>query len=173
MVYGAAFWASKDDEAISKLGYDDSKGLTAEVRERMFKGIQEKEKERIGFTTVAIPAAAISAKMLRAHPYSLNKMSWACCVSMVERILAEGVNVTMVYVDTVGDPQIYESWLKRQFKGQVDFTVRKKADGEVALGTSPPASPEPYRCLDVVRGRRGGVRPFVNQTPLAYGRPGL
>ena len=34
----------------------------------------------------------------------------------------------MVYVDTVGDPQIYESWLKRQFKGQVDFTVRKKAD---------------------------------------------
>ena len=128
MVYGAAFWARDDDESISRLGYDDSKGLTAEVRERMFKGIQEKEKDRIGFTTVAIPAAAISAKMLRAHPYSLNKMSWACCVNMVERILAEGVNIAMVYVDTVGDPQIYESWLKRQFKGQVDFTVRKKAD---------------------------------------------
>ena len=128
MVYGAAFWACDDDEAISKLGYDDSKGLTAEVRERMFKGIKEKEKDRIGFITVAIPAATISAKMLRAHPYSLNKMSWGCCVSMVERIIAEGVNVSMVYVDTVGDPQIYESWLKRQFKGQVDFTVRKKAD---------------------------------------------
>ena len=128
MVYGAAFWAKDDDEAISKLGYDDSKGLTAEVREKMFKGIKEKEKGRIGFTTVAIPAATISAKMLRAFPYSLNKMSWACCVSMVERIIAEGVNVSMVYVDTVGDPQIYESWLKRQFNGQVDFTVRKKAD---------------------------------------------
>ena len=73
MVYGAAFWACDDDEAISKLGYDDSKGLTAEVRERMFKGIKEKEKDRIGFITVAIPAATISAKMLRAHPYSLNK----------------------------------------------------------------------------------------------------
>ncbi len=128
MVYGAAFWRVEDDEDISARGYDDSKGLTAEVREKLFTAIKEEEKHRIGFTTVSIPAHAISAQMLRAHPYSLNKMSWACCVSMVERIIAEGVNVSRVYVDTVGDPQIYESWLTRQFQGQVDFCVRKKAD---------------------------------------------
>ena len=34
MVYGAAFWRVEDDEDISARGYDDSKGLTAEVREK-------------------------------------------------------------------------------------------------------------------------------------------
>ena len=128
MLYGAAFWAEADDVEMSAKGYDDSKGLTPEVREALFNAIQNDEKNNMGFMTVAIPATAISAKMMRQHKYSLNKMSWDCCVNMVRRIVAEGVNVVKVYVDTVGDPEIYESWLTRQFQGAVNFVVRKKAD---------------------------------------------
>jgi ribonuclease H2 subunit A len=128
MVYGAAFWLEAEDVEMSAKGYDDSKGLTAEVREKLYTAIKNDESENMGFVTVSIPATAISCKMFRQHPYSLNKMSWDCCVNMVRRIISEGVNVAKVYVDTVGDPEIYESWLTRQFQGTVNFCVRKKAD---------------------------------------------
>jgi ribonuclease H2 subunit A len=128
MVYGAAFWQESEDEEMSAKGYDDSKGLSVEVREALFKAIKKDEKDNMGFITVSIPATAISCKMMRQHPYSLNKISWDCCVNMVRRIIAEGVNVSCVYVDTVGDPEIYENWLIRQFQGGVKFIVRKKAD---------------------------------------------
>lgn len=113
---------------MSAKGYDDSKGLTPEVREKMYKGIKEDESENMGFVTVSIPAHTISCKMMRQNKYSLNKMSWDCCVDMVRRIKKEGVNIVKVYVDTVGDPEIYESWLTRQFQGTLNFCVRKKAD---------------------------------------------
>ena len=119
MLYGAAFWLEAEDELMSAKGYDDSKGLTPEVREKMYKGIKEDESENMGFVTVSIPAHTISCKMMRQNKYSLNKMSWDCCVDMVRRIKKEGVNIVKVYVDTVGDPEIYESWLTRQFQGKV------------------------------------------------------
>ena len=128
MLYGAAFWLESEDAEMSAKGYDDSKGLTAEVREKLFNAMKDDEKENMGYLTVSIPATAISCKMMRQHAYGLNKISWDCCVDMVRRILSEGVNVVRVYVDTVGDPDIYESWLTRQFQGAVNFVVRKKAD---------------------------------------------
>jgi ribonuclease H2 subunit A len=128
MLYGAAFWLESEDATMSAKGYDDSKGLTPEVREKLFNAIKNDEKDNMGYTTVSIPATAISCKMMRQHPYSLNKISWDCCVRMVRRIISEGVNVVRVYVDTVGDPEIYERWLTRQFQGGVAFVVRKKAD---------------------------------------------
>lgn len=36
MVYGAAFWPVTENDAMSALGFDDSKALTAENREGLF-----------------------------------------------------------------------------------------------------------------------------------------
>lgn len=55
-------------------------------------------------------------------------MSHNCAVNMIRRALDAGVNVTEVFVDTVGDPERYEAWLTKQFQNRIKFTVRKKAD---------------------------------------------
>jgi ribonuclease H2 subunit A len=36
MVYGTAYWPVVDNDAMCALGFDDSKALTAESRERLF-----------------------------------------------------------------------------------------------------------------------------------------
>lgn len=127
MTYGCAYWRVEDDEEITKLGYDDSKKLTAEARENMFEGIK-KNSHRIGWIVVDIPATAISAMMMKQSPISLNQISHECAIAMVERVVRQGVNVQHVYVDTVGDPVHYERKLTNRFRNKIQFTVRKKAD---------------------------------------------
>ena len=45
MTYGCAYWRIEDNEEIIKLGYDDSKKLTAEARESMFDGIKKNSQQ--------------------------------------------------------------------------------------------------------------------------------
>jgi ribonuclease H2 subunit A len=127
MTYGCAYWRIEDNEEIVKLGYDDSKKISAEVREELFLGIQSNA-HRIGWIVVDIPATALSALMLKQSPTSLNHISHECAIAMVERVLSQGVNVQEVYVDTVGDPVHYERKLNARFCDKIKFTVRKKAD---------------------------------------------
>ena len=47
---------------------------------------------------------------------------------MIRAVMNDGVNVTGVFVDTVGDPATYERFLTETFGGKIQFTVRKKAD---------------------------------------------
>ena len=56
MTYGCAYWRIEDDEEISALGYDDSKAISAETREKLFDGIANKNAYRIGWIVVDIPA---------------------------------------------------------------------------------------------------------------------
>lgn len=104
----------------------DSKALTAEKRERLFKRL--KETKRIGWTVASIPATEISHKMLRRQPYSLNAISHDCAIELVKRAQDAGVNVTEVFVDTVGDPQRYQDMLTARFRHTIKFVVAKKAD---------------------------------------------
>jgi len=66
--------------------------------------------------------------MLRRHPYSLNALSHDAAMELVQRALDMGVNVTHVYVDTVGDPGRYQAKLSAAFSHRIGFTVEKKAD---------------------------------------------
>jgi ribonuclease H len=139
MVYGAAYWPENEAAEIAAFGFDDSKALTAVKREALFK--QMKSCGRIGYVTHCCTAREISAEMLRRSPVSLNVISHDAATSMLELVLAQGVRVEKVFVDTVGEPGYYQSKLEKIFNQgngggggtskrgwAISFTVSKKAD---------------------------------------------
>ena len=126
MIYCAAYWAESDDEAISKLGYDDSKALSAAKREKYALGIEADA--RIGFACRLVSSKEISQKMTRRCPVSLNVIAFDATVDAVQAIRDAGVHVARAFVDTVGDPDRWRMRLSAVFNGQIDFVVEKKAD---------------------------------------------
>lgn len=74
-----------------------------------------------------ISAAEISDKMQR-QTSNLNEISRDAAIQMIRAVQAQGVNVTQVFVDTVGDPRWYQTFLTKQFHGTIQFRVEKKAD---------------------------------------------
>ena len=127
MTYGAAYWTLDNDEEICKLGYDDSKKISESERTRMFDGI--KKESRIGWMVNVISAAEISGKMLQRTPKSLNAISHEAATALIQQALNDGVNLTEVYVDTVGIAENYERHLTNVFKNYgINFTVCAKAD---------------------------------------------
>jgi ribonuclease H2 subunit A len=54
-------------------------------------------------------------KMLRRNKYSLNAISHDSAIGLVRKALAANVNVTEVYVDTVGPPEKYQEMLSNIF----------------------------------------------------------
>jgi ribonuclease HII len=78
-----------------------------------------------------IGARELSEKMLRRTPFSLNAISHDSASDIVASALAAGVPLSHVYVDTVGDPGMYQQKLEREFAARapdLKFTVAKKAD---------------------------------------------
>ncbi|CAM9897158.1 unnamed protein product [Chrysoparadoxa australica] len=131
MVYGAAYWSLAHDEELSKMGFDDSKDLTAEKREALF--AEMKANNHVGWAIRALSASEISHHMLAKWPVSLNKMSHDAAIELIKAVQAKGVRVARVYVDTVGPPDSYRALLEREFRSDDDgepiqFTVEKKAD---------------------------------------------
>lgn len=74
-----------------------------------------------------ISAQEISDKMQR-QTSNLNEMSRDAAIQMIRETQAKGVNVKQVFVDTVGDPKWYQTFLTKQFGGTIEFRVEKKAD---------------------------------------------
>jgi ribonuclease H2 subunit A len=137
LVYCAAFWPESENEAISKLGFDDSKALKEGERERLLAGLLKHPS--IGFVIEELTAERISEEMLNPIPTSLNQISYNAVVRMLERIRDCGRGEAQCdaaplphecFVDTVGDPGLYESKLRqglgRSF--ETKFTIEKKAD---------------------------------------------
>ncbi|ETV99163.1 ribonuclease HII [Aphanomyces invadans] len=125
MVYGAAYWRVEDDAVMSSHGFDDSKALTHESRQRLFDKI--KGTTDMGYVTRTIDATEISHNMLT-RSRNLNEMSRDAAIEMIDAVQRAGVNVTHVYVDTVGDPNWYRMFLTKHFHGKIVFVVEKKAD---------------------------------------------
>ena len=140
LIYTAAFWPVTEHEAICKLGYDDSKQVKEAERNRLAKGV--KEHSSIGWAIAELPPEMISEKMLKTSPTSLNAISYRSVVWMLEQIKnpseANGFNPPIVkdlFIDTVGDPETYKSFLQRNLYSSTDdtcsdwnYTIEKKAD---------------------------------------------
>ena len=78
---------------------------------------------RAPHATPAPPPSSSSA------PHSnLNTISHDTAISLIESVLARGVQVHQVYVDTVGTPITYENMLRGRFPQIPHITVAKKAD---------------------------------------------
>lgn len=121
MVYSCAF---------AEVGYqwpknvDDSKALTPEQREEL---LNEMKKLPIGFSTRVISAVEISAKMLSVDKINLNEISHDAARQLVQSALDANLNVTHLYVDTVGPPDKYQEKLQNFFP-KIKIKVSKKAD---------------------------------------------
>ena len=74
-----------------------------------------------------ISAAEISDKMQR-QTRNLNEMSRDAAIQLIQEVQKKGVVVKQVFVDTVGDPRWYQSFLTKHFGGTIEFRVEKKAD---------------------------------------------
>jgi len=130
MVYGSAFCAVKDEAKLKSMGFADSKTLTEARREELWSELRAAG--FIGWKIRVLQAAEISRGMLGKHKYNLNAMSHDAAIGMVRAVLEHGVNLTHLYVDTVGDENRYQEKLQGLFP-TLTITVAKKADSKFPI----------------------------------------
>ena len=134
MVYAAAFTTTSNDSYLKKVKVADSKTLSEQDRNEIFHLIKtsstmQHDEFPVGWVLHALQPAAISASMLQQEKYNLNELSHDTAIALVERILAKGLVIQSLFVDTVGDAKKYEDKLRRVFTGRVEqIRVEKKAD---------------------------------------------
>ncbi|KAK5159162.1 hypothetical protein LTR04_005018 [Oleoguttula sp. CCFEE 6159] len=111
--------------------FDDSKVLTPTVRSSLMRTLCTASTDlhaACGWATAVMSARDIAAGQLRATgSYNLNAQAMDATVALIQGVLDRGVNVTEIYVDTVGPPLSYQRRLERVFPA-VRITVAKKAD---------------------------------------------
>lgn len=126
MVYGICWCPISKTDILSKMGFADSKQLTAEQREKLFADI--KNSKLLGWEVDVLSPEEMSAKMMRRNKYNLNAISHDSAIGLIRKALNQGVNVQEVYVDTVGPPDKYQEKLERIFPNIRKIVVSKKAD---------------------------------------------
>jgi ribonuclease H2 subunit A len=81
-----------------------------------------------GWAIKSLSAQDIGAGMLRyGGSYNLNAQAMDATVELIRGVLDRGVNVTEIFVDTIGKPSVYQKKLELIFP-TVKITVEKKAD---------------------------------------------
>ncbi|KAJ9595409.1 hypothetical protein L9F63_013393 [Diploptera punctata] len=126
MVYGICYCPISKSELLKDLGCADSKSLTEEKREVIFEKLCN-EKATIGWIIEAISPNIICNSMLRRQKHSLNQVAQDSTVALITKAKDCGINISEVYVDTVGMPDKYQQKLSQIFP-DLNITVAKKAD---------------------------------------------
>ena len=111
--------------------FDDSKALTPQTRSNLMRTLCTSSTDlhvTCGWAVKVMSARDLSAGMLRpAGPYNLNAQAMDATIELIRGVLAQGINVKEMYVDTIGAPQTYQNKLSRIFPA-ISITVAKKAD---------------------------------------------
>ena len=126
MVYGISFCPVAKNQDLKELGVDDSKALTEEQREALLKKVLDNN-DYIGWAIHVLSPRFISSSMYRRSKYNLNTMSHDTAIGLVNEAIERGVQVSEIYVDTVGPPEKYQAKLQNIFPS-LKVTVAKKAD---------------------------------------------
>ncbi|KAI0874207.1 ribonuclease H2 subunit A [Hypoxylon argillaceum] len=134
MVYGIFYLPLTHSEPLLKTAhhFDDSKVLTPAVRSALMEALCTADTDlhqSCGWAVSSLSARDVAANMLRpaGAAYNLNAQAMDATAALVEGVLARGVNVREVYVDTIGQPAAYQRRLERLFP-TLQITVAKKAD---------------------------------------------
>lgn len=111
--------------------FDDSKVLTPVVRSRLMQTLCTTDTDlhkSCGWATRVMSARDISAAMMQANgTYNLNAQAMDATINLIKEVFSRGVNVTEIYIDTIGSPVTYQKKLEKIFP-TVKITVAKKAD---------------------------------------------
>jgi ribonuclease H2 subunit A len=132
MVYGLFYLPLSQHRSllVDKYHFDDSKVLTADVRSKLMESLCTPSTDLFqtcGWATRVMSARDISSGMLQPGAYNLNAQAMDATIALIKEVLAQGINVKEIYVDTIGKPEIYQRKLERVFPA-VAITVAKKAD---------------------------------------------
>ena len=135
MVYGVAYCLEGFHDLLkSQYGFAESKELKDSVRQTLFRLWHDPEHElykNVGWATRTMTAKDISNGMLRSvsscGPYNLNEQAQDTTIQLIREVLAKGVSVSAIFIDTVGPPAVYQAKIQRIFPG-IAITVTKKAD---------------------------------------------
>jgi len=126
MVYGIAYCPVSKNADLKELGVDDSKALTEEQRDKLLDKVLTND-DYLGWAVHILSPSYISTSMYKRGKYNLNTMSHDTAIGLVQGAIDRGVNVSEVYVDTVGPPDKYQAKLQQIFPS-LSITVAKKAD---------------------------------------------
>nr|XP_054320171.1 ribonuclease H2 subunit A isoform X2 [Pongo pygmaeus] len=110
---------------LEALKVADSKTLLESERERLFAKMEDRD--FVGWALDVLSPNLISTSMLGRVKYNLNSLSHDTATGLIQYALDQGVNVTQVFVDTVGMPETYQARLQQSFPG-IEVTVKAKAD---------------------------------------------
>jgi ribonuclease H2 subunit A len=133
MVYGAFFLPIELHRSLlaDTHHFDDSKVLTPAVRASLMKAVCTADTDlqnACGWSIKSLSARDIGAGMLKnGGSYNLNAQAMDATVEIIRGVIDSGVNVTEIYIDTIGNPSVYQKKLERIFP-TVKITVEKKAD---------------------------------------------
>ena len=126
MVYAYAACPIQSSDALSDLGFADSKTLNPTQRSSLLTSLLSSPLMSAHF--ISLSPALISASMQSVPRTSLNVLSHDAAIALIHHALSTlRLHVTHVYVDTVGDPRAYHSRLQATFPS-LNFTVTPKAD---------------------------------------------
>ncbi len=133
MVYGAFYLPVDLHQTLlaDTHHFDDSKVLTPAVRARLMKAVCTPSTDlhnACGWAIKSLSARDIGAGMLKnGGSYNLNAQAMDATIEIIRRTIDSGVNVREIYIDTIGNPSVYQKKLERIFP-TVKITVEKKAD---------------------------------------------
>lgn len=130
MVYGIAVCCNNEATTLETLECADSKALNEEKRDEIFTEMLKCPK--LAWGVEIISPKTICNNMLQRSKYSLNEISMDSAIGLIKAVEERGVNITHIYVDTVGPPEKYQAYLSRLFP-KYDITVAKKADSTYGI----------------------------------------
>lgn len=131
MVYASCCWPISLKEELASIGFFDSKQVNEENREYFFEILQSLNGKCLYFEHNILTPELISNKMLQKEKENLNEMSYQAAFQLIQSTINK-LNVSHVYLDTVGKPEYYQSRLDSRFNeySKLNFTVSEKADAK-------------------------------------------
>ncbi|XP_045155941.1 ribonuclease H2 subunit A-like [Echinops telfairi] len=125
MVYAISYCPVSRLDDLKALKVADSKTLSESEWDRLFAKMEDRD--FMGWALDGLSPNLISTSMLERVKYNLNSLSHDTAAGLVQHAMDQGVNVTQVFVDTVGMPEKYQERLQQCSPG-IEVTVKANAD---------------------------------------------
>lgn len=133
MIYGIAYLPIELQHSLlaETHRFNDSKVLTPLVRANLMRKLCTEGSDlcdNVGWAIKSLSAQDISAGMMRyGGSYNLNAQAMDATIEIIRDVISRGVNIQEIFVDTIGQPGVYQKKLAAVFP-TCKIVVEKKAD---------------------------------------------